>query len=362
MVGPPRGAAPMQRIDGARSGKSQSALPTAPRVLWRARIQGGIAHPAVVDERGSVVVSSPIAVVTELGANGKTAWAARTGSSPPAVAPVLTSDGTRVVLTDAGDLLGFDPNGRQRFAVPLRVPASAAAADPLPLADGGLVVAGGRHVLRLDRGGSTRTRARVDANAVALLARGSATLIVTDRGDVYEWRSGAEPSKLGSFGGGVSGAALHGSRLIAVVDGKRLVDLDLVTSTRHERVEIPRGLGGPPALGADGSTRVVTLDGLLLAHDRTGKETLRVALEPPTVLGDAGATGFASSASPPVIVDAKGNVGFVRPGLDAGVVDPAGSIHAATGAACLDPVGVTPAGPDRMLLACRSGVVFLLGR
>lgn len=247
MVGPPRGAAPMQRIDGARSGKSQSALPTAPRVLWRARIQGGIAHPAVVDERGSVVVSSPIAVVT-------------------------------------------------------------------------------------------------------------------DRGDVYEWRSGAEPSKLGSFGGGVSGAALHGSRLIAVVDGKRLVDLDLVTSTRHERVEIPRGLGGPPALGADGSTRVVTLDGLLLAHDRTGKETLRVALEPPTVLGDAGATGFASSASPPVIVDAKGNVGFVRPGLDAGVVDPAGSIHAATGAACLDPVGVTPAGPDRMLLACRSGVVFLLGR
>jgi hypothetical protein len=362
VVGAPRGARPMDRVDAARTGRARDPLPSKPRILWRARIQGGVAQPVAVDARGAVIVSSPISTVTELSPAGKTAWSSKTGATPPATSPVLTSDGTRVVLTTAGELYGFDRAGRERFSVALPLVATGRVAEPLPERDGGLVVAAGRTVIRVDRSGLLRASARLDADVTTIVARGSETLIVTERGDVFGWKPPAEPTEVASFGARVDGAALDGQRLTAVVDQKRLVDLDLGTGTRFTRAENALGLAGPPALAPAGSTRVVTLDGLLLAHDTKGDETLRVALEPPSMIGDAGATVLsASSASPPVIVDAKGSVGFVRPGLDAGVVDAAGNVRAAPGAACIDPIGIAPAGSGRMVLACRSGVVFLLG-
>lgn len=362
VVGSPRGARPMDRVDAARSGRARDPLPSKPRILWRARIQGGVAQSVAVDARGAVIVSSPIATVTELSPAGKTAWTSKTGATPPATSPVLTSDGTRVVLTTGGELYGFDRTGRERFSLPLPLVATGRVTEPLPERDGGLVVAAGRSVIRVDRSGVVRASARLDSDVTALLGRGSETLIVTDRGDVLGWKPPAEPTELSSFGARVDGAALDGNRLCAVVDQKRLVDLDLATGTRFTRTENPLGLSGPPALVPGGTTRVVTLDGLLLAHDAKGEELLRVALEPPSMIGDGGASVLsASSASPPVVTDAKGRVGFVRPGLDAGVVDGAGNLRAAAGAACIDPIGIAPAGSGRMVLACRSGVVFLLG-
>jgi hypothetical protein len=361
VVGSPRGAAPMVRLDAERSGRAPEALPRAPRVLWRSRVPGGIAHPVTVDDQGALIVSSPIAALTQIAAGGKTLWTVQTGATPPVTAPVLTSDGTRVVLTSGGDLLGFDRAGRRRFSVLLPLAAVRNVAEPLPLDDGGLVVAGGRSVLRLDRGGSLQARALLDADVTVLLSRGRATLIITERGDVAEWHPPSAPTKIASFAGRVDGAARFGSTLIAVVDQARLIDLDLVTGARHERLEMPLGLSGWPSLLPDGGTRIVTLDGLLLGHDSRANETQRVALEPPTLLGSAGAPSAPASASPSVIVDAKGRVGFVRPGLAAGVVDASGTIHSAEGAACLDPVGVTPAGLGRMVLACRSGALWMLG-
>jgi hypothetical protein len=361
-VGAPRGAAPMGRVDARRSGRSASPLPSAPRVLWRARVQGGIAHAVVVDGTGAVVVASQIATLTQLRPDGKIAWSARTGALPAATAPVLLSDGTRVVLNGGGELLGFDASGKQKISAKLALVTSMRVAEPLPLEDGGVVVAAGRSALRLDRSGSTQASARLDAEIVALVARGSDTLLVTERGEVHSWHPPAEPSRLGSFAGRIDGVALARGRLTAVVDQKKLVDLELSTGLRSERTEPPGGLAGPPALSADGTSRTLTPDGLLLAHDAKGNETVRVALEPASQLGDGGSAIFGGAGgSPPVIVDDQRRVGFVRPGLDAGIVDPSGTIRAAKGAACLDPIGVAPAGSARMVLACRSGVVYMIG-
>jgi hypothetical protein len=267
-----------------------------------------------------------------------------------------------VVLTTGGELFGFDRAGRERFSVALPLVATGRVAQPLPENDGGLVLAAGRNVIRLDRSGVVRASARLDADVATLLRRRSETLIVTERGEIFGWQPPAEPTELGSFAARVDGAALDGDRLSAVVDQKKLVELNLASGTKLQRADVPTGLSGPPALLPGGATRVVTQDGMLLAHDAKGDETLRVALEPPSLIGDAGATVVsASNASPPLIVDAKGRVGFVRPGLDAGTVDSAGNVRAAAGAACIDPVGVAPAGSGRMVLACRSGVVFLIG-
>ena len=362
VVGAPKGAAPMNRLDPERTGRAGDALPRAPRVAWRARIQGGIAHPVAVDESGAVIVSSSIATLSQVSADGKPAWTARTGSSPAVTSPVLLSDGTRTVLTQNGELLGFDRSGKPRFSVPLPVGPASVVADPLPQADGGLVIASGRNVMRLDRAGGLIARTRMDSSVRSLVQDGTRTLLVGERGDVHEWRPPAEPSRVGSFGGAVSDALRAGANLLSIVDGKKLVELELKSGTRRERAEIPNGSSSSPTLLANGSTRLVTLDGMLLGHDANGEETARVALEPPSLIGDAGVPLSASigPASPPPIADRAGRIGFVRPGLDAGVVDKSGAIAAADGAACLDPVGVAPAGRGRMVLACRSGVLFLL--
>jgi hypothetical protein len=359
VVGTPRGSAPLARIDAERTGRTREPLPARPRVLWRARVQGGIAFAPVVDERGSLLAASPIASITQIGQGGKVLWTARTGATPAATSPVLTSDGTRVVLTQGGELLGFDASGSARFARTLPIAPVRAIADPLPLEDGGLLVSSGRTALRLDKGGAVQARASVDADVTALLGYDAAMLLVTERGDVHAWRPPAEPSRLASFAGRVEGAARAGKSLVAVVDQSKLVVLDLATGSRQERLELPLGLSPWPALLADGGSRVVSFDGQLLGHDRNDNEAQRTALEPPSAPGPGLTAG---AASPPLIVDLEGRTGFVRPGLPAGVADRAGRPAVAEGAACLDPIAVVPAGKLRMLLACRSGAIWMLGQ
>lgn len=357
VVGGPAGAAPMARVDASRSGRAHSRLPRTPRLLWRARAQGGTDRHVAVDARGAVVVASTLAQLVQISPTGKLEWSKRTGPGATLAGPVITSDGTRVVVTAGPTLIGVWPDGRLRYRRALDVSSDRPAAEPLALDDGSVVIGLGRHVLYIQPDGSVRARTSVDEPIAALLARGRAVLVVSERGSVDEWRAGNDTTRLGSFAGRIDGgAALYGSRLLsAVVDTRRVIDLDLTTGTRHVRVDDTPGLSGPPALTRTGETRVTTSDGFLLGHDASGKETLRVALEP----GSAGTTSLEVDA-PPAIVDDAGNAAFARPGLDAAIVGSDGAPHAARGTACSDPIDVAPAGPGRMVVACRSGLVFLI--
>lgn len=360
-VGAPAGAQPMHRVDGARTGRSKTPLPTAPRVLWRARVTGGLDLPVAVDARQHVVAASPMSQLLELDDRGKLAWTLKTGNSAPVLGPVITTNGTRLVVTANAELWGAAPNGTLRIKRSLPLPSVRGGVPPLAARDGGVVLALPGTLLYLDASGDVQARAKQAEAPVSLIEQGGRTLIVTERGDVLEWKPPSEPTKLGSFGGRVDeGAALSSpNHLTAVVDHERLVDFKLSTKTRHIRLSSSERLQGPPAILASGETRVATFSGLMLGHDRTGIETARAELEPST----GGSTAIPGLfLPPPLVVDGKGRVVFVRPGLDAGVILESGEPKAAAGAACGDPLALAPAGPQRFLVACRSGLIVMVGQ
>jgi outer membrane protein assembly factor BamB len=405
VVGAPRGAAPSERIDTARTGRARTRLPHPPIELWRRHICGGIEHLPVVDAEDNILIALSSPELIKLGPDGKEVWRARLGAASPVAPPVLTSDGTAVVITAAGQAWGVAPNGAVRFTTALGVRGRDIETAPLPLRDGGLVVASGPTLLELDRDGAVRARTSLEARpggvdtrvTGALLAAppgdaqlAGATLFTTEAGSVYSFRPPGAPRKLGSFGGFArKGATLADARtLLAVVDNRRVVALDLPTGTTHVRATAaPFGFfDGPVTLGPasrGGLALVAHQSGLLLGFDAAGNEKLRLALEKPPPAPDAGAPaapgagagvvgGAVGSAmsffgpvelkpSPPLIVDPAGGVGFARVNGRVGVVSPEGNLALAGERVCSVPIGVVPAGDKRMLLACRDGGVWLYG-
>ena len=358
-VGKPRGFAPLFRLDAGRSGRASQPVPERPKLLWRQRITGSIDLPAAVDANGATVVAGASGIV-QLSSTGRIEWLR---SLAAISGPSLTTRGERVVLTGAGELLYFDPAGEivQRVQVasaPLRTDAPL-----LPLEDGGLLVAAGGDVLRLNPGGSVRHVARFNDEVRALLQTPSAFVITTELGDVHVWSPPQLPRKLGNFAGRVSAGAalLDARRLVANVDQARIVEFDLRTRARRVRVASP-GLQfhGAPAVMRNAETRILSFEGVLLGHDWRGQETLRVPLA-----GSAGspdrrpATHF--GGAPSLLLDPRGTCAFALPHAEAGVVTAAGELHVARDAACQDPVSLVPAGARRMLLACRSGQLFMIG-
>lgn len=401
VVGAPRGASPSERVDAARTGRSRTLLPQQPIELWRRHVTGGIEQIPVVDADDNILIALTVPEAIKLGPDGKEIWRVRLGTFSPAVPPILTSDGSLVVITAAGQAWGISPNGAVRFMTPLGVRGREIETAPLALRDGGLVVASGSTLLELDRDGQIRARTALEVRPGSLDSRvtgallaappgdariAGATLFTTETGSVYSFRAPGAPHKLGSFGGSVKkGAVLADARtLLAVVDNRRLVALDLPTGTTHVRASATplSFLDGPVTLGPaarGGLTLVALQSGLLLGLDAAGNEKLRVALEKPPSIdagapsvggvggapGGGGTVGFFGpielKPSPPLIVDPTGSVGFARINGRVGVVGPEGSIALAGERVCGTPIGVVPAGNKRMLLACRDGGVWLYG-
>src|SRR5262249_46826236 len=140
-VGAPRGAAPSDRIDAARTGRARTKLPHPLIEVWRRNITRGIEVLPVVDAEDNILIAlpTPVPEVLKLGPDGKEVWRTRVGGAPPAVAPVLTTDGTLVVITNSGQAWGIAPNGAVRFTTPLGVRGRDIEASPLALGDGGLL-------------------------------------------------------------------------------------------------------------------------------------------------------------------------------------------------------------------------------
>jgi hypothetical protein len=229
---------------------------------------------------------------------------------------------------------------------------------------GGVAVAMGSELLLLESDGSVRTRASAPGAIQTLLRRSAGLVVLTRSGTVLGWAPPSPLTDIGSLGGSPSGGAVlvKGHTLVSVVDFRRLVALDLTSGVR--RLLVPEGkisLDGPPALLAGEQTLVVSWDGLLLGHDGRGSETMRVALEPVDLTVDAGTPVGRSGDGAPLLVGRNGRVGFARPGVDVGVVAKDGTLRTAPGAACVAPVSLVSTGSQKMVLACRSGIVWLVG-
>jgi hypothetical protein len=406
VVGAPRGAAPSERLDAQRTGRSRTLLPSAPLHRWEHHLTGGIELAPVVDARDNILVVGTTPDAIKLDPEGNEVWRVRFATTAAVVPPVLTSDGTLVIVTAAGQAVGLAESGAIRFVTPLGVRGRDADVAPLALDDGGVIIAAGGALVEIDRDGAVRARTALeikpgsaDSRVTGALVQGPkaeagplGALFTTESGSVFAWRPPLAPRKLGNLGGFPRrGAVVTGPRtLTAVVDSRRIVDFDLPTGVTHVRESSGTGaqIDGPVTLGPDGILLAATQTGLLLGVDAAGNEAVRIALEkPPAVApapagptagqpggsvnifgGTPGGTGsgfFGIPAeikpSPALIIDRAGRIAFARASGRAGVISPRGVVTLASERVCSSPVAALPAGEKRLLIACRDGGLWLYG-
>jgi hypothetical protein len=396
VVGSPKGAAPSERVDPQRTGRSKTKLPSAPKESWKRTLPSGTTFAPLVDGSGSLTFALTTSIILRWSSEGKEQWRVQlpsaTGSAVTVAAPpVLLSGGTIAIITSLGELVGISSSGSIRYTTALGVSTSAGARDggvtPLALSDGGLAIASGRTVLEVSADGSVRARAQLDDAAVGALIPGpEGTLVTTASGAVYSFKPPGAPRKVGTFGGSVrKGASRADDRtLFAVVDNRRIVALDLPTGTTHTRLSAGLLLGGfdaPVAVGPGGTAVTGAYAGLLLSVDSSGNEKLRVSIDPslttpgpgaasatpvfgPAPFGGPGGLGSPFAAidmrpSPAVVVDGDGRIAFVRANGRAGVISPDGNMTLASDRVCGRPVSLQPAGSKKFVIACEEGTVVM---
>jgi hypothetical protein len=387
VVGTPAGGgARADRVDAARTGGARSALPTGGlRTEWRTGLGLPLEVAPLVDARGTTYLVGARGEVVAVARDGSERWRVSTGSNQPGPAALL-SDDTLVFVDVAGEAVAL-----RDAAVRWRVKfgrSDAAHAAPLPLDDGGAVVATTRDLAALDADGHERSRITLaEPTTVPLVAALGKVVAVTASGAVWTWAPGAtEVTRVASFGAPVEdGVALADERTLVAVTGGRthLSAVDLVRGTTTTRAVAPAGLWlGPPA--TRGGTAYLLLltptSDLALGVDASGAEALRalLATHPPPVAADGGTAPLVAGPHTAPLIDAAGTVAFATPegavGVVArGVVDVlpdacgtggvggtgGGGGVATAGARAGAPVAaLAPLAPGVFVAACRSGTVF----
>jgi outer membrane protein assembly factor BamB len=288
------------------------------------------------------------------------------------VAPVITSDGSTVIVCGDGSLWSVSAGGAVRFEVDLQMRTKKTQAAPLARDDGGVVVATDDSLALVAADGEIGARAQLQGRAVGGLIPWRGGVLATLRsGVVQHWRPPAAPRKVGDLGGTLDdGAVLVSERtLVAVVDRQRVVGLDLlggggtlITGAAGTGAQ----LEGPPTLDKTGVLLVSNVLGELFGVDAHGVLVRRLALEnlPLMFNPDAGVGALLgrveSRPSPAMIVGTAGRVGFARNSGKIGIVEPDGSgVVTVNPRLCARPLAVLPAGDNRMLVACHSGSVAM---
>ncbi|MEZ4223983.1 MAG: PQQ-binding-like beta-propeller repeat protein [Polyangiaceae bacterium] len=355
-VGRPAGPAPMVGFDTAHSYSTRLPLPERPAILWRARVSAGIRGDIVTDGKALVAITNGNSLV-QLDVRGKETWSARPAAGALLARPAITAKSERIAVSSSGKLLVASPRGQSReVSLPIAINRPT---TPLPVESGGVVLCSGPDALWLTQDYGIRVQSKLPDDIIDSVARAEDVLLVTTRGDVFGWRPPAAPRRLASFGGRVGGGVALSSptHVTAVVDGVRLVDVNLKSDTRHIRLQSTTPLQGPPTLLTSGEVLVTTSQGLLLGYDRSGLETWRVATEP--ALAAAGAASVGADA--PAVIGGSGRVAVARPGLDVALISADGTLVAAPGTACTDPESLVPLAPRRLVLACADGELFGIG-
>lgn len=338
-------------------------LPRTPQVKWRVRVAGGILHPPSVAPDGAVLLTLVTPTLVQYDARGRLEWRERLpGASPAAHSALVLGDGSRVVLTQNGEAVALSPRGRLLRHVTLPFANLDAQTSVASSEDGGLLIASGRRVTRLDSALRVVFSTRLE-HEVRSLVGAARPLAVSGNGAVVELGASGQARPRGSFAGRVDAVAHVGTRrLLAVVDGRRLSELDLDTETLTTRFAEPDVELAPSLAGnAAGELRAVLGVGgeFLLALSPDGREKFRAAL-PSNRGGNPSAAAFGHPTRGEVLLGPDGSALIARAGLDIVAVQPDGSVARAEGSACAEPL--LPAGmPSKSAVyACRSGIVLRL--
>jgi outer membrane protein assembly factor BamB len=382
VIGTPAGGARADRLDAARSGLTRSALPTSSlRTEWRTPVGALLERAPLVDASGGTVVVGTRGEVVALARDGSERWRVSTSAMQPGP-PVLLSDDTVVFVDAAGEAVAVR-DGALRWRVRFGRP-DAAHPAPVPLDDGGVVVATTHEMAALDADGNERARATIpEPTATPLVSALGKVVAVTTSGAVWTWAPGApEAARVGSFGSPIDGGAVlaDARTLLAVTAGQQhLAALDLVRGTTATRAVSPAALWmGPPA--ARGGVAYLLALGptseLAMALDASGAELARalLATRPPPISIDGGAATLVTAPHTGPIVDAAGTVAFATTdgnlGVVAGMTSAGGSVELLSDA-CPAPlsaggsaravapvVGLAPLGAGAFVAACHGGTVL----
>jgi hypothetical protein len=347
-LGAPRGAASAREVDASGS-RQATPLPNpeAARVAWQRRIGGGASANVLVDATGALFVPG-LRVMTELAADGSLRHELPAPSAPSAVAALL-GDGTRVVLTRDGRLLGWSDTGASALEVDLPAPPPSAAVALVPLGDGGLLVAIGRWLFAFDASRGSPVYTSVPSTVALVRQVGPHVLIVDDRGRVFEWRRGNALRDVGELSGPASAALGDGSSLVALTTARTLETLDASTGRRSElaRFDAP---GPLPVIARSEPGTWVTIG--------PEGDWMKLGASFPTTRSSPRREG-GHVRDPQLLVDAQGGVAHWAANRPltlaaAGVERELGDVR------CADPLALAPAGAGRLVAVCGSGSLWLV--
>ncbi len=385
-VGAPEGASPTDRVDPGRRGLVRQGLPVgALHVTWRKALGQALESAPLVIEGGDIALVAGRSDLVVLRADGEERSRTSIGAAA-ASPPTATSDGTVVVVTSGGDAIGVRA-GAIRFRAHVGDRGAFSRAAPLPLDDGGAVVASGDELVALDARGGVRARASLSEVVVASpLATRGRVLALTSSGAVHAWTPGRDPERLGSLGGLADGggALADENTLLAVVDGTRLVAFDLTHRTTSTRSTANGGLYlGPPAT-RNGTAEILSMTpgrSFLLGVRASGEEAHRILLPGAALTAppDGGAPTLVVGPHVGPLVDRTGAIAFATPDGHVGVVSAEGATElladlpcarvwgtgrgeapSGAGASGTGIVALVPSRPGGMIVACDSGTVVAI--
>ena len=345
VVGLPSAGARSDRVDGARTGRTRSTLPSAGlRTQWRIALGAQIEHAPLVDVRGGTYVVGTRGEVIAIARDGTERWRVSTAAAQPGPAALLSDD--TVVFVDAAGAAVAVRDGSVRWRVPFGR-ADAARPAPLPLEDGGVVVATTQELAALDSEGRERARTTLaEATTLPLVAALGRVVAVTSSGAVWSWAPGApEPERVAGFGSTVdSGAALADDHTLVAVtaDQLHLTAVDLLRGTATTRAFALAGVWqGPPAMrGSNAHVVLLTASGeIAVTVDAGGNEIARVSLavHSTATAADGGPPALDAHAHTPPLVDATGAFAFATAEGAIGVAGANGVDL--LGEACEPPIG-----------------------
>jgi hypothetical protein len=346
--GKPPGAAITRGGDGSRSRSAELPAPGEAGVLWQRRIPGGLSGDVLVDEDGNVFVTGQGRVV-QLSADGRHEFTRRAEFSS-AAASALLSDGQRVVLGRDGDLAAWSARGRATFQLALPVPPGSARGALLPLPEGCVLVSAGTWLLQISARGRLEGYAQLAAPVAETLIDGDRTWIISESGDVLSWDGHSPPAQRGSFAGQVSAAALRApGQVLALVNGNELAQWSLGSGPPSTLAKLD-GLGNAARASVPTSALVHVLgtSGTFLSLALEGAEA---ELAPEGRRLPPGAGELLSSPTTVALFVANTPL----------ILRQQGAEQVASEVVCAQPMSLVPAGGRRLVAACRSGQIWLIG-
>lgn len=388
--------APCAHANAAHNGRVVS-LPILPKPRWQQKLGARIEHPIAVASDGTVVVvTSPgsgglESALLDLSPSDGVSKHTFKIDSPVAAAPIVLSNGLRVVVTMRGEAIGVDA-GVQRFRTSLGGEfASVQRVALVPLPNGGFAIARRPELIEVDGAGAIvgRTRFELPSSPSLAIRRNGDILAVTPTGELHTWRANRLPRLLGTFGEkdkpiGSGGQVCQwgpvidddpinptsGRRERAICVSDSLVEaIDLGNGTRRAlmaKTFIP--FRSPAAVGVGGEVVLTSAGGAAMGIGSTGVEFGPIDLPGITTIvpttKDAGSAFFFSSTGGEV-APLIGSDGSILYGSSDGLaIVRSGNLPIRVprcgGGATSLVAGLAPAGPSAVAIAFGDGCVELV--